>query len=278
MKNCFTFLAAVLSLTLFSFLSPVKAAGPAIAGHYLTDGQILIGVTGSAPVANRLVGTSNQITVTQGAEGGNFALSYPNSVIFPGNVQVLGTLTPTGTSYTYNDLTVNFGVNTGTAVITNTGATALTIGGGITAGAGVVAIVGTDGRIPALSSTYLASLSGASLTTLTAANIAAGSLANTVIASSYSVAAAMTSASVSAVGAVSAGTTVAAGTTVTGGTGVIATAGPIRYYPRSIAQLMALTPTLGDSYLCSDCSPVRIATSTGAVLGGFGDAMGLQLD
>ena len=47
-----------------------------------------------------------------------------------------------------------------------------------------VGIVGTDGKIPALSSTYLASLSGANLTTLTAANISAGSLGASVIASS----------------------------------------------------------------------------------------------
>jgi hypothetical protein len=78
MKNCFTFLAAVLSFTLFTL--PVKSAGPAIAGHYLTTGQVLVGVTGSAPVANTLLGTSGQIAVSQGAEGGNFQFSFPTNV------------------------------------------------------------------------------------------------------------------------------------------------------------------------------------------------------
>lgn len=46
----------------------------------------------------------------------------------------------------------------------NTGATALNVEGGITAGSGSVGIVDTTGKIPAISSTYFASLSGANLT------------------------------------------------------------------------------------------------------------------
>jgi len=78
-----------------------------------------------------------------------------------------------------------------------------------------------------------------------------------------------------------AGTSVGAATTVTGGTGVIATAGPVRLYSRTIAQIMLLTANEGDMFKCSDCSPERIAISTGTGApntGGFGDAMGLQLD
>lgn len=48
---------------------------------------------------------------------------------------------------------------------------AITMASGITAGSGVVGIVGTDGRIPAISSTYFASLSGANLTALTATQL-----------------------------------------------------------------------------------------------------------
>lgn len=54
----------------------------------------------------------------------------------------------------------------------STAADALSSGGGLTCAG--VAIVNTSGKIPALTSTYLASLSGAALTAITAANISAG--------------------------------------------------------------------------------------------------------
>lgn len=47
----------------------------------------------------------------------------------------------------------------------------LTLLGGITAGSGAVGIVDSTGKIPAISSTYFASLSGANLTALPAANL-----------------------------------------------------------------------------------------------------------
>lgn len=51
-----------------------------------------------------------------------------------------------------------------TVTTTSTGATSLTVGGGITAGTGAVALVNTTGKIPAVSSTYFADMSGANLT------------------------------------------------------------------------------------------------------------------
>jgi hypothetical protein len=56
----------------------------------------------------------------------------------------------------------------------NTGATSIDIAGGITAGTGNVAIVDTTGKIPAISSTYFASLNGSTLTNVVAATLAAG--------------------------------------------------------------------------------------------------------
>lgn len=53
----------------------------------------------------------------------------------------------------------------------------LTVGGGITAGSGVVGIVDSTGKIPALSSTYLTDLSGANLTTLNGTNVSSGTVA-----------------------------------------------------------------------------------------------------
>lgn len=60
--------------------------------------------------------------------------------------------------------------------LSNTSSTAFTVGGGITAGTGAVAIVDTTGKIPALSSTYFASLVGSSLTALNATELTSGTV------------------------------------------------------------------------------------------------------
>jgi len=54
---------------------------------------------------------------------------------------------------------------TNNVAVNGTGAAAIDVAGGITAGTGNVAIIGTDGRIPALSSTYFASLDGSNIST-----------------------------------------------------------------------------------------------------------------
>lgn len=60
--------------------------------------------------------------------------------------------------------------------ISNGTATALTVTGGITVGSGAVALVDTTGKIPAISSTYFASVSGANLTGLNASNLSSGTI------------------------------------------------------------------------------------------------------
>ncbi|MBI5743726.1 MAG: hypothetical protein HY952_04185, partial [Elusimicrobia bacterium] len=80
--------------------------------------------------------------------------------------------------------TVSLVAPTDKVSMTSTAADALKVSGGITAGSGNVDIVDTTGKIPALSATYIATLSGASLTSLTAANISAGTLGASVVASS----------------------------------------------------------------------------------------------
>ncbi len=73
-------------------------------------------------------------------------------------------------STTFNDdVTIN-----ATLTISSTDAAAIDVAGGINAGSGNVGIVDTTGRIPAISSTYFASLSGADLTNLVASNLASG--------------------------------------------------------------------------------------------------------
>jgi hypothetical protein len=84
-----------------------------------------------------------------------------------------------------SDLRTSIGVGTGDSpqftglTISGTGASSLDIGGGLNAGTGDVALIGTDGKINGpLSSTIIDDLSGANLTTLSASNISSGTLAN----------------------------------------------------------------------------------------------------
>ncbi|PKM97165.1 MAG: hypothetical protein CVU79_09595, partial [Elusimicrobia bacterium HGW-Elusimicrobia-3] len=100
-------------------------------------------------------------------------LYYYNGTTWTG--LAAGGLSPWGRSGT----TVSLNTAGDKVTMSNTGADALTVSGGIVAGSGSVGIVGADGRIPALSSTYLASLNGSALTGLTAAQVGLGSVNNT---------------------------------------------------------------------------------------------------
>lgn len=75
-----------------------------------------------------------------------------------------GTLTVPSLSVT--GTTTSSTITVALAIVTSTSATALDVAGGINAGSGNVGIVGTDGRIPAISTTYFASLDGSNLTGL----------------------------------------------------------------------------------------------------------------
>ncbi len=85
--------------------------------------------------------------------GGNLAgnITADSGITIDGvdvGIQACVTCTPTHAKLTLSD----------------TSATSLTVGGGLTIGTGGVALVGTTGKIPAISSTYFTSLSGTSLT------------------------------------------------------------------------------------------------------------------
>ena len=67
---------------------------------------------------------------------------------------------------TQQSLTATYGVAAATAVISNTGASALIVDGGIVGGTGVVQVIDASGKIPAIDSTHFASLSGTNLTSL----------------------------------------------------------------------------------------------------------------
>ena len=116
---CAFLIAFIIAITL-PFSGLIKAAGVPVVGQYLKTGEILVGVTGAAPVANKLTGTANQITVTTAAQGGNLTLSFPASVTVE-NINVTGTASwlSTGT-YTAQDLVATYGVAAATGVYSST--------------------------------------------------------------------------------------------------------------------------------------------------------------
>ena len=63
----------------------VNAGGTALTSTALTNGQLLVGSTGAAPVAATIAGTANQINIANGA--GTITASTPAEFIAPGTIQ-----------------------------------------------------------------------------------------------------------------------------------------------------------------------------------------------
>lgn len=78
--------AFLCAAALLVFSPDARLRAQAVAGHLLTNGQVLIGSTGAAPVAATLTGTSGEVTVTSGA--GSITLSFPTAVAHVGTVKV----------------------------------------------------------------------------------------------------------------------------------------------------------------------------------------------
>jgi hypothetical protein len=77
---------------------------------------------------------------------------------------------------TFSTVTATGNIGAATLTTSNTGAASLDVAGGINAGTGNVGIVDTTGKIPALSSTFFANLSGTNVTNLNASNISSGTV------------------------------------------------------------------------------------------------------
>ncbi len=126
----------------------------------LTAGNI----NGVIPVANLGTGTASSsvflrgdgawTSVTTGAAGSDTQVQFNNS----------GAMSSSA-AFTFNH-------STDSVTMAGTAADSLDIGGGLNAGTGNVALIGTDGKLNGpLSSTIIDNLSGANLTSLTAANL-----------------------------------------------------------------------------------------------------------
>lgn len=117
--------------------------------------------------------TFTPLTVALSAEVNENFQEVANQAVAKSGDTMTGTLvvpnlTVSGTT-TSSTITVALATAV-SAVITSTSASALDVAGGINAGSGNVGIVGTDGKIPAISSTYFASLDGSALTGISGAD------------------------------------------------------------------------------------------------------------
>jgi len=110
--------------------------------------------TGSASSSVFLRGDGAWTSVTTGAAGSDHYVQYNNAGAMAGN-----------SAFIFND-------STDAVTIAGTSASSLDIGGGLNAGTGNVALIGTDGKLEGpLSSTIIDNLSGANLTSLPAGQL-----------------------------------------------------------------------------------------------------------
>lgn len=246
-----TVLALVVALAFF--LTP--AHSQIVAGHVLTTGQTILGVTGSAPVANTITGTSNQISVSQAADGGNLVFGFPASVHMT-NLVVSGTLSPYSTgTFTADDVAVNYGVLASTGVFT-----------GAVSAASYGAVSGTSGAFSTTLTTLGASYFGAVSGTVSKSTIAANGVATfgvSVTAPAISGTTSITGGDISGAALTATGAVSLSTTTFTGGTVL---------FRRTTAQLRLITPSVDEVFVCSDCvvPGSRVVIGTIAALSGFG--------
>lgn len=135
----FTFRAFILALTA-ALAGAVPASAQITIPHSFTFGSIA---------------DESQVNANFTALG-NSALNRTGGTI-TGNITVSAGITIDGAD-------ISAYLTGGRVISTNTGATSATIGGGITAGTGSVAIVDTTGKIPALTSTYFTSTTSSDFT------------------------------------------------------------------------------------------------------------------
>jgi hypothetical protein len=149
----------------------ITSSAPALSrqvGVAMTTSSLVLAATTAVvaglpnPIAQDLLFTDNTYDI------GKSGATRPRDLFASRNAVIGGTLGVTGAATLTSTLAVN-----------STAADAIDVAGGITAGTGNVALVGTDGKLSGpLSSTIIDDLSGANLTTMNASNISSGTLAN----------------------------------------------------------------------------------------------------
>lgn len=164
------------TLALIAFAVVAALASPAAAGWESPCGHFNTGPLDLCADSNATITGAWTFT---GATSFTGAVSFSTvtlTSVTAGGFHVTGNLTVDGTGSFGDTITASKGVSATTGVVsgtlavgstltvTNAGTGAITVTGGITAGSGAVAIINQTGKIPALSSTYFASLDGSNLT------------------------------------------------------------------------------------------------------------------
>jgi len=104
----------------------VSLAGSIVEAAALTNGQLLIGSTGAAPVAAAISGTTNQVIVTNGA--GSITLSLPQNIHTAATPTFAGlTLSGAGATFDLNDTTAGMDAKQSMYTVNTTDATVTTI-------------------------------------------------------------------------------------------------------------------------------------------------------
>ena len=165
----------------------IGSNAPSNSLYILSSGNVGIGTT--APGAKLEV--AGQIKITGGSPGSGKVLTSDSSGLATWQT-ITGTLPSgssgqtlrhNGTEWVANSLLYNNGTNVGIGT-TTPGAT-LDVQGAAQFGTGNVNLINSTGKIPAISSTYFASLSGANLTSLNASSLSSGTVPSARISGSY---------------------------------------------------------------------------------------------
>lgn len=153
-------------------------AGPGVFSSLRTTGTDAIEITSGIPgvTTNKLYNNSGNLYFNGVALATGASVSGTSGTI----AKFTGASTIGNSIMTESGSVITVAGTLGATILTttNTGASSLDVAGGINAGTGNVGIVDATGKIPAISSTYFASLSGANLTSVTASALAAGTYSN----------------------------------------------------------------------------------------------------
>lgn len=251
-------IAGALTAPSVNVTGQVGGATGAFTGAVDIAGQTTIGAAATKSTMTTTGDISSYRDLTAGRNLSVVGTSDLIGQVTMGAAATKSTATAAGDFSVYRDLNVGRAV-----VISSTGYNALTVGGGIIAGTGTVGIVDATGKIPAISSTYFASVAGGNLTGLTPANVSAGVFPVDVVASSVAISAV--------------GNDQLAGSIADSKLSQITTANKVAI--SALGALTAAAKTVWDAatpaaaYVimgyCTDCASPGIVLSTGAVAGDY---------
>lgn len=214
-----------------------------------------LGVTGATTLGSTLGVTGAATLAALSATTGSFS-----STLGVSGASTLAALSATTGSFSSTLAVTGAATLTSTLAVNSTSASAIDVAGGINAGSGNVGIVDTSGKIPAISSTFFASLSGANLTgilesAITDSTILARVASNETISGTWSFSNLLTTAALTATGTITSSANT--GLNIRPGSG---NSGYIQFTEDGVADRYVIGISAGQSNL-----DVRIGTAAGSL-------------